>query len=186
MSQFPGDRTLITLPTRNPQAGLTTHTGLAQTADAAPQDAAAGQRANQADRRVHTRYAHGGLTVDLHKPGLRGVLGRPEATQCIDFSVTGLQVCCGRTLNAGDRVVVDLRLYELHIDELECTVCSARPFIRQGSLQGATQSATPGATDQYLYGLQFSFSRGRFMRSEQVGNALRRIGFALKQNATYL
>lgn len=131
---------------------------------------------------------------------MRGVLARPDATQCIDFSASGLQVSCARVLHAGERVLADLRLFELHIDELECEVCSVRErSVREPRPQvpllgllhtGLSKPPVAGTPQldhgQFNYGLQFSFARGRYMRSPQVSDALRRIGFALKQNATYL
>ena len=98
-------------------------------------------------------------------------------------------------LHAGERVLADLRLFDLHIDELECEVCSVRAQRLQLPLHDPSHAqlgnaATPGLAhaDQGLfsYGLRFSFARGRYMRSHQVSDALRRIGFALKQNASYL
>ena len=147
------------------------------------------------------RYAHGGLSVELHKPGLRGVLARADHTQCIDFSASGLQVVCARALHAGERVIADLRLFELHIDELECEVCSVREQSPQRVLPDTSRLSqnnpaiagnthlddwVHGVHGRFNYGLQFSFARGRYMRSQQVSDALQRIGFALKQNASYL
>ena len=147
------------------------------------------------ERRAQPRYAHGGLIVELHKPGLRGVLERPDTTLCIDFSASGLQVSCARALHAGERVLADLRLFELHIDELECEVCSVHEPLPLLTLQQTWRTAPSEAAiapearadrGRFSYGLQFSFARARYMRSQQVSDALRRIGFALKQNATYL
>ena len=162
MSQFPADRTHT--------SALTVHDR-----ESIRRSQSATALETSPERRTHIRYAHGGLTVELYKPGLRGVLARPESTQCIDFSISGLQVCSARALHAGERVLVDLRLFDLHIDELECAVCSVREYPSGSQPHGLLRC-----------GLRFDFAHGRYMRSQQVSDALRRIGFALKQNARYL
>ena len=120
------------------------------------------------ERRGSPRYPHGDLGVQVHTPGLRGVLLMPPTTQCVDFSLSGVQVDCRQHFRVGDHVIIDLRLLEVRVEEMSGVVCTARP-------EG----------DGYRYGLRFCFEAGKHMRTAWVSDCLRRIAGHLKQHSVY-
>ena len=122
------------------------------------------------ERRKRPRYPHGDLRVQVHKPGLGGMLRTPP-TVCVDFSLSGLQVTTRQSFHVGEQVVLDLRLLDVHIHEMRGIVCTAR---------ADDQEATG-----YRYGIRFCFEAGKYMRTISVSDCLRRIASYLNVNRVY-
>lgn len=115
------------------------------------------------DRRQHPRVPVSDLRVAVHRRGWRGVLGRPPAIECIDFSLGGLQIETNQPFAVGERVVIDLRFREVCMEEINGMV--VRVVDRDG---------------EDRYGVEFCFE-SRFMRTPRVSDCLRRIESYLRQ-----
>lgn len=120
------------------------------------------------ERRGMPRYPHGDLDVQVHKPGLRGVLRTSYRARCVDFSLSGLQVDSRQQFKIGEQVIIDLHLLDVFVQEMNGVICTARP-----------------QADGYRYGLRFCFEAGKHMRTSWVSDCLRRIAGHLKQLSVY-
>ncbi len=78
------------------------------------------------DRRRHTRYQNDQLTLSVARPGIRGILRINPTAECLNFSRDGLQFACDQTFKIGERVVLDLQIYNLELDEIKGEVMTQR------------------------------------------------------------
>jgi len=67
----------------------------------------------------------GKLTVQLHRSGILGMFRRPIAADCLQFSLSGIQVETPAELRVGQPVVMDLVVNDLRVEELSGVVRSA-------------------------------------------------------------
>jgi hypothetical protein len=66
----------------------------------------------------------GNLEVELHRPGLLGMFRRPIVAECLEFSLTGIQVESDVEFKISEHLIVDLKLHDLRVEELPCVVRS--------------------------------------------------------------
>ena len=66
----------------------------------------------------------GNLKVEIHRPGLLGMFRRPIVADCLQFSVTGIQIESDVELKISENVVIDLMLNDLRVEELPGVVRS--------------------------------------------------------------
>ena len=100
--------------------------------------------------------------------GIGGVLRAARSTECIDFSLSGLQILCAQHFAVGENVIIDLSLLDVRVQEMTGIVCTVRP-------EGGG----------FRYGIRFCFEAGKHMRTSSVSDCLRRIASYLKQNFVY-
>jgi len=51
------------------------------------------------EKRRYKRYQNHSLSVDLSRPGIRGLIRTNPTAECMNFSRTGMQFDCPRSLN---------------------------------------------------------------------------------------
>ncbi|TDJ24536.1 MAG: hypothetical protein E2O54_12855 [Gammaproteobacteria bacterium] len=66
----------------------------------------------------------GNLEVDIHRPGLLGMFRRPIIADCLQFSLTGIQIESDVEFKVGEKLVIDLKLHDLRVEELPGVVRS--------------------------------------------------------------
>jgi hypothetical protein len=80
------------------------------------------------ERRKHARYDNEQLSLNVARPGIRGILKINPTAECLDFSRTGLQFECDQTLAIADRVILDLLVYDIELDEIYGEIVSQKPL----------------------------------------------------------
>jgi hypothetical protein len=63
-------------------------------------------------------YCSGPLSISLHRTGLLGFLRRPEPARCLALSVSDLRMETNARFEEGDRLVLDLGVHDLRVEEL--------------------------------------------------------------------
>ena len=66
----------------------------------------------------------GNLEVEIHRPGVLGMFRRPIAADCLEFSLTGIQIESDVEFKVSQQLVIDLRLHDLRVEELPGVVRS--------------------------------------------------------------
>lgn len=75
------------------------------------------------ERRRHARYNDVDIELAIARPGLKGILSVNPAVECLNFSLTGLQFGSDQEFKEGEKLILDLRVYDLIADELKgCVV----------------------------------------------------------------
>lgn len=80
------------------------------------------------EKRRYERINNDALSVNVARPGLRGLFARKPQTTCTNFSRTGLQFDCSNDLAPGARVLIDVELENLSLNELKAEVISKKPL----------------------------------------------------------
>lgn len=79
------------------------------------------------ERRRHARYHRADLELDVARPGIKGILQVNASSECLDFSLAGLQFGSATKFKEGERLVIDMRVYEVILRELRVQVVSCSP-----------------------------------------------------------
>lgn len=66
----------------------------------------------------------GDLQVEIHRPGLLGMFRRPVNADCLQFSLTGIQIESDVEFRVSQQVVIDLKMNDLRVEELPGVVRS--------------------------------------------------------------
>lgn len=66
----------------------------------------------------------GNLEVEIHRPGLIGMFRRPIVADCLQFSLTGIQIESDVEFKISQHLVIDLKLHDLRVEELPGVVRS--------------------------------------------------------------
>ncbi len=96
--------------------------------------------------------------MTLHHDGLRGLLRRPAAVRCVEFNLDFMRVESERKFAPGDRVVIDLHLDGLCMEELDGVIFEV---IRQG--------------DCFHYRVEFLYRNRHNTHSAEIVHCLRLI-----------
>lgn len=80
----------------------------------------------ESERRQHPRYPKGALELKVARPGIKGILTLNPEAECLNFSRSGLQFECDRRFKVGDRLVVDLNVFDIALHELSAIVMSVK------------------------------------------------------------
>lgn len=80
----------------------------------------------ESERRRHPRYPKGSLELKIARPGIKGILTLNPQAECLNFSRSGLQFECDRQFTVGDRLVVDLHVFDVDLNEVNAVVMSVR------------------------------------------------------------
>lgn len=78
------------------------------------------------ERRRHTRYNQADLALNVTRPGIKGILRVTPFSECLDFGIAGLEFGSTEQFRHGERLVMDLRVYELEVRELIAQVVSCQ------------------------------------------------------------
>ncbi|MCB1693460.1 MAG: PilZ domain-containing protein [Pseudomonadales bacterium] len=78
------------------------------------------------ERRRHRRYQRSDLELDVARPGIKGILSINPTSECLDFSLAGLQFSSPKQFSKGEKLILDLRVYEIHIRELKAQVITSK------------------------------------------------------------
>lgn len=76
------------------------------------------------ERRRHTRYTQTELELSVARPGIKGILSVKPTVECLDFSLTGLQFGSDQPFRIGEKVIMDLAVFDLRADELLASIVS--------------------------------------------------------------
>ena len=79
------------------------------------------------ERRRHARYHRADLELDVARPGIKGILQLSASSECLDFSLAGLQFGSTTKFKEGEYVIIDLRVYDVAVRELRAEVVSCVP-----------------------------------------------------------
>ncbi len=115
------------------------------------------------DRRRHARYERADLELSVARPGIKGMLSLKPTSECLNFSLAGLQFGSDKMFNKGEHLILDLRVYDIEADELLAEVVN-------------TVSHDDGT---FCTGVRFCFEEKRMQRSAishallQIENRLR-------------
>lgn len=60
----------------------------------------------------------GDLQVEIHRPGLLGMFRRPVNADCLQFSLTGIQIESDVEFRVRQHVIIDLKMNDLRVEEL--------------------------------------------------------------------
>jgi hypothetical protein len=102
------------------------------------------------DRRRHARYERADLVLEVAHTGIKGILTVNPHTECMNFSLAGLQFGSSERFKRGDRLILDLRVQNLEADELRAEVISSQE--RQ--------------TGEFCTGVRFCFEEKPMQRPE--------------------
>lgn len=74
------------------------------------------------ERRRHTRYEQNELELSVARPGIKGILSVNPTCECLNFSLTGLQFGSEQVFKIGERLILDLRVFDVMAEELRARV----------------------------------------------------------------
>jgi len=120
------------------------------------------------ERRRHLRYQRADLVLEVARPGIKGMLRITPSSECLDFAIAGLQFGSKERFKKGERLVLDLRVYDVEVRELLAQVVSSQP--REDNM--------------YCTGVRFCFELKSMQRPE-ISRALLRIEDKLRVAQQY-
>lgn len=74
------------------------------------------------DTRRHANYTRDDVTVDVARPGIRGMLSVNPHTHCFNIDRSGLRFSCTKDFQPGERLVLDVRAFSIEAHELSAVV----------------------------------------------------------------
>lgn len=80
----------------------------------------------QEERRKHTRYDELDLELNVARRGIAGFLRLNPTAECLDFSRSGLQFGCNQPFKMDEKVVVDVRVRNLEMNEINAVVVECK------------------------------------------------------------
>lgn len=99
------------------------------------------------------------LHVLLHRRGLRGLLSSSCEARCIEFNLDYMRVETDRKFDPGDRIVIDLSLIDVCMEEVE----------------GAIFEVDHGSDQAYCYRVEFLYRNSAHTHSAEIVHCLRLI-----------
>jgi len=84
------------------------------------------EESNGDERRKFKRYDRSDLTINVARPGLAGFLVSNPRSECLDFSLAGLQFDCQQSFQPGDKLILDLCVADIMLKELNGVVVRSR------------------------------------------------------------
>jgi len=119
-------------------------------------------------RRKDIRYGHCGLGLSVARSGLAGFLKLNPLSECMDFSLSGMQFSCNQACLEGEKLVLDLVIQDLELYEINAVVVTC-------------QKERP---DNYCVGVRFCFL-AQHMQKPQVIHKLLQIEDRLRIATEY-
>jgi hypothetical protein len=84
------------------------------------------EESNGDERRKCQRYDRSDLTINVARPGLAGFLAFNPRSECLNFSLTGLQFGGQQSFQPGEKVILDLCVADITLKELDGVVVKSR------------------------------------------------------------
>ncbi|MCB1647240.1 MAG: PilZ domain-containing protein [Pseudomonadales bacterium] len=120
------------------------------------------------ERRRFPRFNRAELTVDVARPGIAGFLKLNPCTECMNFSLTGIQFGSDQAFEIGEKLVLDLSIYDVALREIPAVVVKSR--LEDGH--------------SWCTGVRFCFDSKR-MQSARIRHRLLKIENNLRQAEEY-
>ena len=118
------------------------------------------------EKRRYKRYENHSLSVDISRPGIRGLIRTNPNAECMNFSRTGMQFDCRQKLEPGEKLLIDIEVDEIDLHDLKAEVVSR-------------QQASSG---DWCHGVRFCLED---VKKDEVFRALLQIEDRLKSLSTY-
>ena len=80
------------------------------------------------ERRKYERYSNEQLVLHVARPSIKGILKLNPTAECLDFSRTGQQFASNQPLKITEKVVLDLLIYDIELDEIRGEIISHKPL----------------------------------------------------------
>lgn len=74
------------------------------------------------DSRLHSNYTRDDVAIDVARPGIRGILSVNPDTHCFNIDRSGLRFGCTKDFQPGERLILDLRAFNIEANELSAVV----------------------------------------------------------------
>ena len=74
------------------------------------------------DQRKRIRYAHGLLTLNVARPGITGFLKLAPTSNCMNFSLSGIQFGTNQPFRHDEKLILDLVIGDIELYELNARV----------------------------------------------------------------
>ncbi|MFT7133169.1 MAG: hypothetical protein ACI81O_001881 [Cyclobacteriaceae bacterium] len=84
------------------------------------------EESNSDERRKFQRYDRSDLIINVARPGLAGFLAFNTPSECLNFSLAGLQFGCQQSFQPGEKVILDLCVADIMLKELNGVVVKSR------------------------------------------------------------
>ena len=78
------------------------------------------------DKRRYRRYENRSLTVDIARPGIKGIIRTNPTAECLNFSRTGLQFDCGQYLKVDEMLVIDIAVDDIELRDLSASIVTCK------------------------------------------------------------
>lgn len=98
------------------------------------------------------------MHLDVARPGIKGILQINPTSECLDFSLAGLNFGSSQQFRRGERLIIDLRVYDIEVHELRAEVITSQR--RDNGL--------------YCTGVRFCFEE-KSMQKPEISHALLKI-----------
>lgn len=79
------------------------------------------------ERRRHARYSRGDMIIEMARPGIRGILTVCPSAECDNFSRSGLEFACEESFEIGEKLVLDIRAFNIEVHELSAAIVDTQP-----------------------------------------------------------
>lgn len=119
--------------------------------------------ANGQEKRRYQRFENQSLSLDIARPGIKGIIRTNPTAECLNFSRTGLQFDCTQELNLDEKLVIDISVDDIVLRDLSAAVVSCKE----------TEAGS------YCYGARFCLEQSK-MKKETIHRNLLRIEEKLK------
>lgn len=74
------------------------------------------------NKRKNIRYAHGLLSINVARPGITGFLKLTPTSDCMDFSLSGIQFGTNQQFQHDEKLILDLIIDDIELYELNARV----------------------------------------------------------------
>ena len=77
------------------------------------------------EKRKHTRYSQAGLSINVARPGITGFLKLNPTSECLDFSLSGIQFGSNQPFRVSEKLVLDMIVRDVEISEIPVVVVNS-------------------------------------------------------------
>lgn len=74
------------------------------------------------EKRRYERFSNTTVSVQVSRPGIRGFIRSNPEGDCLNFSRTGMQFDCRQPLESGEKLVLDIEVDEILLQDLNAEV----------------------------------------------------------------
>ena len=123
---------------------------------------------NEDEKRRYQRYENHSISIQVSRPGIKGIIRANPSGTCLNFSRTGLQFDCAQPLDVNEELVIDITVDDLILRDLSGTVVSRRQL----------------GDGNWCHGIRFHFEKSR-MKKDEIYRKLLLIEENLKLSAEF-